>query len=212
MSTIKLEMPETDLNHDGHTSFGELVTYTLVLGGGLFVALNALVIAICILFGVERWWRPWLSVWVPLLMILVTLIALALFVWRLIVPEKGEVMSFLDWRQKRARERWEFDQVRGLSSTEAGTRLSQADQDYYLRLYLLRWYQHGKLSRDQWEADGLPKRMWDRANELAKKHRIRKAHANKLEPVTFADAWGLYCDALVRGRRWIKNGDDLLTD
>ena len=130
--------------------------------------------------------------------------------WRLVEYEKREKQEAIDREHRRKRERFELDQLQGVTSRESGTRYTQADIDAAARIIMVRCYQGKAWSRDACIEIGLKKEIWDRANALLKKRRIRVGNRKRLEPGDFAEAWGIYVEAAMENSQHVRHFDSLL--
>jgi len=156
-----------------------------------------------ILTFLARW-----GVWGAL--VVSTLAGVGLGIWRMLRYERAERVQAEELSR-----RWRFqDEDRGhlnaVVDREQQTRFSQGDVDAAARLFLHRYYAGKGLSRADWVKDGLSKDLWDHVNSLMKERGIRKGRKAELVPGTFADAWGVWCDAKVKARSWLVSDGELL--
>ena len=219
MATIRIDgiTPAEDLNRDGKITLGERIQ---AAAGIWVVVFGALVLVYWCLWAMLGWAEP-LAVfarpWAPLFAILATLTAATIAIWRLVIYERGEKLEAEERRRRWQREDWEFQQLSGTVEAENNTRVTPATRDFYAKLYLQRYYQGKSISRDGrggWVDSGLPKEMWDLVNGMMKERKIRTGRSSDLEPATFAEAWGIWCDHEVKSRRWVRNGpgpDDFIS-
>lgn len=219
MATIRIDgiQQAEDLNRDGTVTIGERVQASLILWGIMFVALNVVYAALAAIIEWDEPARAWAGFWLPMFVIVDTVGVTSLAVWRLIIYERGEKLEGEERRRRWEREDWEMDQIRGTVAHEGNTRVTPATRDFYAKLFLQRYYQGKSIARDGkggWVDSGLPKEMWDLINGMMKDRKIRKGRSKDLEPATFAEAWGIWCDHEVKARRWVRNGpgpDDFLS-
>jgi len=201
-----------DLDGDGRVSFGELVASTFFVMGMVFVGLVALAVAAggLLAVGVKEWWSFFARWWIWVSLALSVLVGVVLGVWRGLRYERDERTRSVELSR-----RWRFEDedrahLNAVVDRETSTRFTQSDVDSAARLYLHRYYSGRGLSRDAWVKDGLSKDLWDHVNALARKRGLRKGRKSELVPATFADAWGLWCDAKVRSRSWLVSDGELL--
>ena len=209
MATIQIQGNDDprDLNKDGKVSVWELWVSTAMIAAYLVVGIGSFVVMIAAL---ESGAHPILKgaavvIGIPLI------VAAYIGVQRQRMFEKAEKLAQAE-REHQAklaalelrRLQHEVGVFTGKVEQEEDSQWSQQQADYYFRLYLTRYYKDGKLARDEWVADGLPKYAWDRANDLAKKTGIRRGKKDELAPKTLAAAWGEYMDYLVRQRIWVN--------
>jgi len=201
-----------DLNADGRVSFGEVVASTFFVVGLVFVGLVLLAVAVGGLLGspfwdlvafLLRWW-----VWVAL--VVSTLAGVGLGVWRSLRYEREEAK-----RTTELSRRWRFEDedrqhLNAVVDAETSSRFTQADVDAAARLYLHRYYSGRGLSRSDWVKDGLSKDLWDHVNALMKERGLRKGRRAELVPSTFAEAWGVWCEAKLKARSWLVSEGKLL--
>ena len=213
MSSTLLRFPDIeDLNRDGQVSLGERASATFTLCAGVWLFLQVLYIGGCLLFGVDLapGWLFWRRVWLGLTLLLVGIGGVVLFVWRLLEYEKRERQANEDRDHRRERQQFELDQLRGVTSRETDTRYTQADIDAAARIIMTRYYNGETWTRDACVSIGLKKELWDRANALLKKRRIRIGNRKRLEPGDFAEAWGIYVEKAMENSQHTRHYDGLL--
>ena len=209
-----------DLNRDGTVSWVEKAAATagatFLLCLGAWTLLQFLYVGACFLFGV-KWaaaWDFYMPRWFGGTIVIVAGAGLALFVWRMVTPEKSERLAKaeLEYQRKKQqldleRDLLELDNLRGVADHEPGATYSQIDIDAAARLILLRYYRGQEWSRDKMVAAGVVKKpLWDDANHLLKSRNIRKG--NKIAPEDFAAAWGMYVEGSQKAqkREWKGGG------
>ena len=187
-----------DLNQDGKTTVGELAVSALLIFVSLVSLLGALVIGGWVL-AIERL-PPWRAFGVILILsVVATAIAM---LWRMTRYERQEREAKRDAEFERERKRWEFDQAQGISQEAGATTMTQAQIDAAADQIIARYYAGKEWSREGCEKDGvMGSELWNAANKLLKDRRIRRGSSRKLEPATYADAWGMYCAAKLKANR-----------
>lgn len=202
-----IRIVEEDLNRDGKVTFGERVASAGMMAGALLVALQVVYLAVCLLLDVAGW-AFWWDVYLGLSLLVAAVSWVGLIVWRMTWHERAERLEGAERRRRWAREDFEFAQLRGVVETEAGTRITQAQIDAAAQLYLKRYYEGRGLARAGWLKDGYSKELWDTVNGLMKKRGIRKGRGDQLVQESFAEAWGVWCEAKLKNRQWLRADED----
>jgi len=204
---MKVIMPtqgNLDLNGDGKVTIDELAKSTGSVFAQLVVVFGALGGAV------------WLVVVGPLffkiagaVIGLAAICSFGLGVYRMLRYERMESRDKIAWHLEHERARWEFDQAKGISKEASATSLSQAQVDMAAQNILARYYSGKEWSREAMVKDNLlTAELWNEANAVLQKRRIRKGRKRELEPENFADAWGIYCEAKLRqNRHKLANND-----
>jgi len=196
-----------DLNRDGKVSLGELVVSAFLIVAGVFSFL--LIVGLTIWAFVADAWTG-----VKFLLTLITIsgaVSIIVALWRLFRYERGEKRDNAEWALKREKEEWELDQIKGVVNQEAETNWTQATQDEMARRYLFWSYKQGQfVTREEWKKKGQPEVAWNRINGLMKEHKIRSKRSRDLQHDDFAEAWGAWCDAMIKSRSWVRSGEDFI--
>lgn len=198
---------QMDLNGDGRVSAWELFVSTGMIILYVFLALASVVGSVALLF---------LDVW-PVCkgVALLLTVAFGVGAWtgirRQHIFERAEASQAGREALERERSRLELDMLKGADEPATESGLTQSKVDRYARMYLNLYYEKGQLSRSEWVRGGLSKDAWDHVNGIMKSSGIRRGKSSKLEPDSFADAWGEWVDYHARSHSWIKSGDDLLS-
>ena len=198
-----------DLNRDGKVTIDELFQGTLRIYGFIVAAISAVL------------WSLWIAVAgqiphpVTFLRIegailgLCVPIAAYIGIKRMRRYERQEARDQTMWELERKRAEWEFDQARGVSEDARSSSLAQAEIDVAAMQILQRYYQGQEWSRDACVGAGLMTAdLWNEANDLLKKRRIRSGRKTALNFDTFQDAWARYCEAKLNANQHrVANGN-----
>jgi hypothetical protein len=206
---MKILLPQNssmgmDLNGDGKVTADELIQSTMTIFWQLVVVLGAFVGGIGLLIV-----GPWFLRIIGVIVSVSAIAAFSLGIYRMLRYERMEREERLELERKRIREDWEFDRARGVSEDARATTLDQAQIDVAAMQILQRYYQDKEWSRDAMVGAGLmTAQLWNEANALLKKRRIRHQRKTMLNPPTFSAAWAMYCEAKLRANQHrVVNGD-----
>lgn len=187
-----------DLNQDGKVTVDELVRSALLIFIALNVLLGALIVGGWLL--VTGKFPPWRIM--GIIPLLAAILTATLLLWRMTRYERQEREDRRELEFKREKERWEFDQARGISQEAGATTMTQAQIDAAADQIIARYYAGRGWSREACEKDGvMSAELWNEANKLLRERRIRRGRSRGLEPATYADAWGMYCAAKLKANR-----------
>ena len=202
---MKVLIPQNnslDLNGDGRVTIDELARSTMLIFIQLVVVFSALVGAVYLLVV-----GPALVRLVGGVIGLSAVCAFGLGVYRMLRFERLERRDKTVWDLEYRRTKWEFDQARGVADEAGATTMSQAQIDAAVHQILSRYYTGKEWNREALEKAGvMTAEVWNEANAMLKKRRIRKGRKRELEPETFAEAWGIYCEAKLRANQYKMNG------
>ena len=199
-----LPLDALDRNKDGRISVDELIQSAHWIFLALLALLGVLIAGPWLMIAGKL--PPW-RIWVMIL-ILAAAGTATLIVRRMLFPERNEKEAAIDREFERERAQWEFDQARGVSEDARATTLAQAEIDAAALTILQRYYQGKEWTRDACTATGMTAELWNEANGLLKKRGIRRGRKSHLEPESFQEAWGLYCEAKLKANQHrIANGE-----
>ena len=187
-----------DLDGDGKVTVDELVRSVLLIFVALVVLLGAMIVGGWLLITGK--FPPWRVMGIiPLLSAILTAL---LLLWRMTRYERQEREARRDKKFERKKARWEFNQARGISKEAGATTMTQAQIDGAAEQIMARYYAGKGWTREACEKDGvMGAELWNEANAMLKKRRIRDGRKNKLRPETYAKAWGLYCEAKLKANQ-----------
>ena len=213
-------MPETlDLNGDGRVTLDEIIKGAMWVVFWIVVAVNVaywcVLLVALILFGWEDWeWALRGSVVVFCLSLMAGVgYAAQLGISRAKLPEWQKKQVDADIAHARKVAEFEYNVLSGANQQADETAGNAAMQEHYARLFLRMSYDLGKfVTRKEWTDKGLGEDWWNRINRLMLKYGIRQGKSTTLLYRTFAEAWGAWCDAMLKTRRWVRSGDELLPD
>ena len=220
-NSIRIPLPNTlDLDGDGRVTLGELIRSAWAIAFSLLTGLNViywgLVLTLYIITCPWETWRGALKVGAVVFVLsfgISVLVGVLITIRRNLRYERGEKEAKTDLDHERKRRKFELDQIMGVTQQEHSTNWDNAKQDYYARLFLTMSYNKGSfVTRDEWKDKGQPEDAWNRINKLMQKHRIRHGRSTDLQYETFAHAWGIWCDAMLNSRAWVKSGNEYLND
>ena len=187
-----------DLNQDGKVTVDELVRSALLIFIALNVLLGALIVGGWLL--VTGKFPPWRIM--GIIPLLAAILTATLLLWRMTRYERQEREDRRELEFKREKERWEFDQARGISQEAGATTMTQAQIDMAAEQIIARYYTGKEWSREACEKDGvMGSELWNEANKLLRERGIRRGRSRDLEPETYAKAWGIYCKAKLEANR-----------
>jgi len=212
---IPLQANPLDLNQDGRVTLDELVTSAFWIVKWIMLGMNALNVAALGTFYILSPWEEWSGALRWLIVVLFASMGIGMLVGacvgisRMRRYERAEAEARIDLKHERRRKQFELDQIMGII-----TRKEESDgnaavlQEHYARRYLSLSYERGKIiTRDDWKRLGLPEDWWNTINEKMKTLGIRDGRRNILLHDDFAAAWGAWCDAITKSRRWERMGD-----
>ena len=193
-----------DLNGDGKVTIDELARSTILVFVQLVVVFFALIGGVYFLVV-----GPALLRLIGAVVSVSAILAFSLGLWRMLRYERQEREEKRDREFERERAGWEFDQARGVSREAQSTTLAQAHIDAAALQILQRYYAGKGWTRSACEKENvMGSELWNEANGMLKKRRIRNGSSRHLEPETFADAWGLYCEAKLKANQHrVANGN-----
>lgn len=219
MTSIHIPLPDMDLNGDGKVTINELVMSAFLIAASIVLGANVVNgVVVGGLYLIKPWenWndaRAWLLIIFLLSLGTGTGVGVYFTIKRMLRYERGEREAMTDLEHQRKVKKWEFDVARGADQKATDTQGDGATQDHYARLFLKYSYDMGHfITRREWTKAGLSEDWWNRLNSLMKKYNIRQGASTELQQDTFSEAWGVWCDAMVKGRHWVKHGSDYLKD
>ena len=213
-----------DLNRDGTVSWVEKAAATagatFLLCLGAWTLLQFLYVGACFLFGV-KWaaaWDFYMPRWFGGTIVIVAGAGLALFVWRMVTPEKSERLARAELEHQRRMQRLELRereiQIQRMSETvnyEPGTPFTDPDIDSLAIEMMRRYYDGRPWSRRAMEDLGYSQDLWNEANGKLKARGIRDGEKTKLIPESYAQAYAMFIEGQhkTRGRYKVRNGEVL---
>ena len=208
---MKVIMPAAnmDLNNDGKVTIDELARSTGLIYAQIVIAASAVVWGIWVLIvGAIPQVVTFLRVEGAIVAFSAPLAAY-IGIKRMLRYERIEEREQKAWEFQRKRDEWELRQAMGIATEAGATTMTQAQVDATAQQILSRYYTGKEWSREAMvKANVTTAELWNEANATLKKRRIRKGKKRELEPDTFAEAWGIYCEEKLRQNRHKLGGRD----
>lgn len=219
MTSIQIPLPDMDLNGDGKVTFGELVTGAFLIVGYIVLGINAASIALIGIAYVVHPWQEWGGALKLMAAVCAASIGIGMVIGavigikRMLRPERGEREALVDRTHEREVKAWEFKVLQGVDQKADDTGGNAATQDHYARIFLKMSYDKGGfITRQEWTARGLSEDWWNRLNKLMQQYHIRHGKSSELQYATMPEAWGVWCDQMLKSRHWVKAGQDYLKE
>ena len=200
---MRIVLPEAmDLNGDGKVTIDELFRSTLLIYAQIVGAVSAVLWGLWVLVaGKVPQPVTFLRVEGAIIAFSVPLAA-HIGIKRMLRFERIEEREQKMWELKHEQAKWQFRQAQGIADESGATSMDQATIDTAVWNILKRYYRGDAWTREALEKAGvMTAEVWNEANALLKKRRIRVGRRQELEPETLQEAWAIYLEAKEKANR-----------